>query len=142
MKTLDEIINRQDYVRMNNALIDRAQELAEIIRKKMEELEQEELYEPQSDVAVRVVTRKSNVGDYTFLGLVKSDGYGDQYYVSLQDRGSLHLHNDFNCWLSSATSEEYRKFLNHAKDFIRMLDAIETEKCDAINQALESTQDI
>lgn len=142
MKTLDEIISRSDYARLNTALIDRAQELAKIICQKMQELDQEELYEPHSDVAIRVVTRKSNISSYTFLGLDKTDECGNHYSVSLQDRGSFYVHNDFHCWLSSATSEEYLKFLNSAKEFICMLDELETEKCNQLNQALELTKDL
>ncbi len=38
MKTLQEIIERNDYVRMNEALVNRSVELAKIILDKMQEL--------------------------------------------------------------------------------------------------------
>lgn len=141
MKTLDEIIKRDDYVRMNGALIDRAQELAEIILKKMNELDQEELIVGTIVLKQCEVHSVRNGFSYEYLGINTSDAY--QEYHSLQDRGHYYAcANDFTCPVQGASSEAYLLFLNNANKIITQLDELETKKCKAIEQALESTKEL
>ena len=127
MKTIDEIVNRNDYKSLNEALNERVKEIAEIIRKKMYCLQIEEL-------------------DYYRICEVKSrSGFSDDYlaiedeyaFRSLESDGEYYFCNDFNCKVIAASYEEKLGFLNYSRNLFNLLDSIETKKCDEIKKALE-----
>ena len=147
MKTLDEIINRQDYVRVNKALVEKANELAEIFAKKFYELmgawdEREDCFPPY---LVRVNNRaycaKYNIkGDgfskwtagYRFVRFEEWPGDKDYYSVSL---------NGENAW-REASFYDYVNFLNDAKDILANLDEKETELVNDGDEAIENSKNI
>ena len=128
MKTIDEIVNRNDYKSLNEALNERVKEIAEIIRKKMYCLQIEELD------YYRICEVKSRSGfsdDYLAIG----DGYA---FRSLESDGEYFFCNDFNCKVIAASYEEKLGFLNYSRNLFNLLDSIETKKCDEIKKALEN----
>ena len=128
MKTIDEIVNRNDYKRLNESLIDRVKEISKIIRKKMYELELTELDD------YRICDVKSNLGvseDY----LAVEEEY---IFRSLETELDYYLCNDFNCKVIAASYQEKLNFLNNSRNLFNLLDSIETKKCDEIKKALEN----
>ena len=93
-KTLDEILNRNDYVRLTATLKTRVEEIAKRIREKMEDLDianNDDFYRGEigiDNVAVRVKSIKSRAGEYEFLA-IKREGecYGEASWYSLEDIG-------------------------------------------------------
>ena len=128
MKTIDEIVNRNDYKSLNEALNERVKEIAEIIRKKMYYLQIEELDD------YRICEVKSNSGfsdDY----LAVEDVYA---YRSLEADGEYYFCNDFNCKVCAASYQQKLEFLNNSRNLFNLLDSIETKKCDEIKNSLEN----
>ena len=128
MKTIEEIVNRNDYKSLNESLNDRVKEISKIIRKKMYELELTELDD------YRICEVKSNSGfsdDY----LAVEDEYA---FRSLETDGGYYFCNDFNCHVISATHHQKLNFLNNSRNLFNLLDSIETKKCDEIKKALEN----
>lgn len=122
MKTVDEIINRHDYVRLNESLNNKVEELAMIIRNKMVELDLIDL------------------GDY-HISNISANGYAahllnDMDNNSVESSKFYYYCGDFNCPITPATSKSKLDFLNKAKDLLQELDRIETVKCEAIKEAL------
>lgn len=141
MKTIDEIIKRDDYVRLNDALFNRTLKIASKIFAKMGELEINELSVP--DCTVRICSRRSNVDTYEYLGIVTKGCEDDvDWCNSLQDSSSYYYTGDFSCWIEKATYKQRLRFLNNARALFDELDRIETEKCDAITSAIEQTNNL
>ena len=128
MKKQHEIVARSDYKNLNEALNERVKEIAEIIRKKMYELELTELD------YYRICEVKSGTGfsdDYPAIN--------DEYaFRSLEADGEYYFCNDFNCKVIAASYQEKLGFLNYSRNLFNLLDAIETKKCDEIKKALEN----
>ena len=125
MKTLDEIINNENYERLNGALIKRSVELAEKIRKAMNSPE---------------ITR---IGDYSIRTVSSSSGFSDTalYYVnrSLEAIENRYFCNDFNCWIEAANGKDRIKFLNDAKDIINEIETIKQKRMKEVENALNAT---
>lgn len=144
-KTLDQIINRNDYIRLNSSLIDRAIEVAHIIRKKMQDLDEEELavnISKPNECSVHIRSVRANGFSTEYLGIDKYD-HGE--YISchsLECNKSFYYAGDFNCWIQRASSEEFLLFLKNARDLLNALDELESEKVNKINKVMESTKDI
>ena len=130
MKTVDEIVARQDYEKLNGALNERVKEIADIIRKKMCYLQITEL------------------DDYRICEVKANSGYSDDYlavegeygYSSLETDGGYYFCNDFNCHVCAASYQQKLDFLNSSKSLFEQLDAIETAKCEEISKALEENK--
>lgn len=125
MKTLDEIINNENYERLNGALVKRSVELAEKIRKAMHSSE---------------ITR---IGDYSIRTVSSSSGFSDTalYYVnrSLEATENRYFCNDFNCWIEAANGKDRIKFLNDAKDIINEIETIKQKRMKEVENALNAT---
>lgn len=141
MKTLDEIINRQDYVRMNNALYQRARQLGDIALKKMVALECKSL-SVNGHKYMLVNTNFYYNGE--FCNSVKEfclysyDEERSEFYWTLglqDDRCSP----DKGSW---ARSCDNLTFLNDAKDLFRMLDELESRKVADIENAINLVSNI
>lgn len=147
MKTLDEIISRNDYERANSALIKRANELAEIIRGKMIQL---------GVKAVHTTVRRGNAvctsanivlhrTPYYHNGEVcslpynlcyKETEYDMDCYYDLDEKDT-----DGNTGNNKVpTNRMYIIFLNHVRNILAELDEIETEKVAACEQALAAVE--
>ena len=130
MKTIDEIVARSDYKNLNYALNERVKEIAEIIRKKMYELQINDL------------------GEYSIIEVKSNSGFSDEYlsvedeyaYRSLEDDESRCFAGDYNCHICAATYQQKLHFLNSSKSLFEMLDKIETKKCEEIEKALQENK--
>ena len=129
MKTLEEVINRQDYVKLSSELNERVQELAHKVVSKMTELDVKEL--PEFDIDVRTVTCNSG---YSERYLFDEDGR------SLETKCMFYYGGDFNCKITPASSKSKLQFLNSCRDIFNELDSIETSKCDDIKKALSDNE--
>ena len=135
-KTLDEILNRNDYVRLTATLKTRAEEIAKRIREKMKDMDisnNDDFYKGEigiDDVAVRVKSIKSRAGEYEFLA-IKREGecYGEASWYSLEDIGKEYL---------GASNKEALAFLNVAKKLIEGLGNIEDERVNNLQISLKT----
>ena len=134
--TLDEILNRNDYVRLTATLKTIAEEIAKRIREKMEDLDianNDDFYRGEigiDNVVVRVKSIKSRAGEYEFLA-IKREGecYGESSWYSLEDIGKEYYYaGDFSAKVVGASNKEALAFLNVAKKLIEGLENIEDER--------------
>ena len=141
-KTLDEILNRNDYVRLTATLKTRVEEIAKRIREKMEELDI--LNDDRFDngeigvdgVVVRVVSiKKQTFGEYEYLAIKRE---GESSWYSLEDIGKEYYYaGDFSAKVVGASNKEALAFLNVAKKLIEGLGNIEDELVNNLQTALK-----
>ena len=130
MKTLDEIINRQDYKKLNGALVARSIELAEKIRQAFYSAEIERIGD------YKIITVKSRSGySYTSLCIFTEK----DEYRSLEDSETRYFAGDYNCKILSARGCDRLKFLNCARTILDEIDAIKEERIDDMKKALEAS---
>ena len=143
--TLDEILNRNDYVRLTATLKTIAEEIAKRIREKMEDLDianNDDFYLGEigiDNVVVRVKSIKSRAGEYEFLA-IKREGkcYGESSWYSLEDIGKEYYYTgDFSAKVVGASNKEALAFLNVAKKLIEGLGNIEDESVKNLQTALK-----
>ena len=143
--TLDEILNRNDYVRLTATLKTIAEEIAKRIREKMEDLDianNDDFYRGEigiDNVVVRVKSIKSRAGEYEFLA-IKREGecYGESSWYSLEDIGKEYYYaGDFSAKVVGASNKEALAFLNVAKKLIEGLGNIEDERVNNLQIALK-----
>lgn len=145
MKTLDEILRRNDYARLTVALKSRVEEIAKRIREKMDYLDiaDDDNFDNGEigidGVVVRVVSMKRRTfGEYEYLA-IKREGecYGEEKWYSLEDVGKEYYYaGDFTAKVVGATNKEALAFLNVAKKLIDGLGDIEDERVKSIETAL------
>ena len=146
-KTIDEIINRDDYARLTKELKNRTEEIAVKVRRKMNDLDLDEIYIEGLTLIVKEYS--ADHGQYHFDNLsikqycaVDYDGGYDEY-LSLEDiNESYYAYDDFNCKIEGASTKQALKFLNAAKKIFEYLDEIETQQVNEVNKALEETKDM
>lgn len=131
MRTLDEILKRDDYSRLTEQLKERVKEIAKNIRIKMYQLDLDCL----GDICIRTVT--SHRCGYSDDFLATSEGH-DLESVN----HSYYYCNDYSLYVKGASNKEAIGFLNRVKQYIEMLDEIETEKSQKIEKALQENKDI
>jgi hypothetical protein len=143
MKTLDEIINRQDYVRANKALAERVRELAPIFANKIYELTdsawRDRTERPAFAVSVNghsycviVVRTIGSIIDEVTLARVYDSTYraGWEYFFNYDDLRYTSKHSVL------------LDFLNDAKDILAKLDEAESELVKESEAALENAKNI
>ena len=141
-KTLDEILNRNDYVRLTATLKTRVEEIAKRIREKMEELDilNDDRFDNGEigvdDVVVRVVSiKKQTFGEYEYLAIKRE---GESSWYSLEDIGKEYYYTgDFSAKVVGASNKEALAFLNVAKKLIEGLGNIEDERVNNLQTALK-----
>ena len=145
-KTLDEILNRNDYVRLTATLKTRVEEIAKRIREKMEDLDianNDDFYRGEigiNNVAVRVKSIKSRAGEYEFLAIKREGEYGEASWYSLEDIGKEYYYaGDFSAKVVGASNKEALAFLNVAKKLIEGLGNIEGESVKNLQIALKNS---
>ena len=146
-KSIDEIINRDDYARLTKALKDRTEEIAVKVRHKMNDLDLDEIYIEGMTLIVKEYS--ADHGQYHFDNLsikqycaVDYDGGYDEY-LSLEDiKESYYAYDDFNCKIEGASTKQALKFLNSAKKIFSYLDEIETQQVNDVTKVLEETKDM
>lgn len=146
-KTIDEILERDDYARLTKALKDRTEEIAVKVRRKMKDLDLDEIYIEGLTLIVKEYS--ADQGQYYFDNLsIKRhciDDYNEESdeYVSLEDvNKSYYAYDDFKCKIEGASNKQALKFLNSAKKIFEYLDEIETQQVNDVTKALEETKDM
>ena len=135
-KSIDEIVNNENYTKLNEALRDRSVEIAEIVRNEMRKLNIIEIGD------YKIIEVKSRSGfNYEYLGMITENGY-DYEYVSLEDRDSYYYAGDFNCWIKAARTQDRIQFLNATKEIFEKIDEIKESRCEKIKTLLEETSNI
>lgn len=135
MKTIDEILKRDDYKKLVPALRDRAKEIARLIRGKMLDLDEGRI--TFNGLNLYIVQSRTNCGSYEYLAIDEEDS--DLLYC-LDGAFSGYIHGDFNHPCYAASNNRMLDFLNNAKGIIEMLDEIETEKMKSITEALKNVE--
>lgn len=136
MKTLDEIISRDDYKRVNDALKNKVNELAKLVRKKMYQLDEEEIY--LNGIELSICTERANSGFSTeYLAICEGESYN-----SLEHQFGEYFAGDFCARIDPASSGAYLDFLNNARAIFNALDELETEKAEACQKALDEAKDL
>ena len=142
MKTLDEIIKRNDYVRVTEQMRERAHELARIILKKIVELDLEDETWCFNGHNYKVHTVVSNQGtdDLLCVPVVSDfDGHLSMDFYNLHGRNG-YLYGDYSCPLHDASNFRYRDFLNDCKDIFAWLDHMESKKVSECEEALKNAE--
>lgn len=137
MKKLDEIINNENYTKLNGALVARSIELAEKIREAMRSAEIEEI----GDYSIRTVRTHSGFSD-TSLYIYVLGSYDDPEpeYRSLEDSKSGYYTGDFNCWIQAAKGKDRLKFLNDAKSILEEIDKIKQKRIEDVEKVLKDVE--
>ena len=146
-KSIDEILNRDDYARLTKALKNRTEEIAVKVRRKMNDLDLDEMIINGFKIVVKKYS--ADYGQYHSDKLsierdcpVDYDG-GYYEYLSLEDiNESYYLAGDYKCKIEGASNKQALKFLNSAKKIIEYLDDTESEQVNDVNKALEETKDM
>lgn len=140
MKTLDEIIKRNDYVRVTKQLRERAHELAEIIREKLVELDAD---------GVRIKHENGKSVDYivcefTYEGFEEStltvssaSDCGGEYYDL---EGWKCVNHFFYGTIFREKPYYLRIFLNDCRAILEKIDEMETKKVTECEQALKNAE--
>lgn len=147
-KSIDEIINRDDYARLTKALKDRTEEIAVKVRRKMQDLDLDEMI--INGLTLTVKKYSADYGQYHSDKLsierhCTDTDYDREYteYLSLEDiNESYYLAGDFKCRITGASNKQALKFLNSAKKIFENLDEIETQQVNDVTKALEETKDM
>lgn len=158
MKTIDEILNRNDYQRMTVQLKERVQEIAHKMRLKLVELdlEDEEVGVALKGtngcdadyVAVRYASVSSNsCGSYYYLGIDVSDNedkrHGCTCLHSLEDINKDYYYaQDFTAHVRGASNKEALRFLNAAPQLFELLAEIEEIQVQVVKDALDKTKNL
>lgn len=146
-KSIDEIINRDDYTRLTKALKDRTEEIAVKVKRKMKDLDLDEMIINGFKIVVKKYS--ADYGQYHSDKLsierycpVDYDG-GYYEYLSLEDiNESYYLAGDYKCKIEGASNKQALKFLNSAKKIFEYLDDTESEQVNDVTNALEETKDM
>lgn len=143
---LNEILARDDYKRMTENLKSVTEEVAEGIRKKMDELDIINNTEFDNgeigfgNVVVRPDSVRSNSGfTRKFLAIKRVDEKdGFVTWRSLEDIGnSYYFTGDYNAKIYGASNKEALAFLNVARQLIIGLGKVEQKQADEIQQAID-----
>lgn len=146
-KSITEIMERDDYARLTKTLKDRTEEIAVKVRRKMNDLDLDEIIINGFKIVVKKYS--ADYGQYHFDNLsikqycsVDYDG-GYYEYLSLEDiNESYYAYDDFKCKIEGASNKQALKFLNSAKKIFEYLDDTESEQVNDVNKALEETKDM
>lgn len=149
MKSLQEIINRNDYKNMNKALINRAIEVANIIREKMQYLDMDngEDYSFENEIrdeirlSVRSVYARSLNYSEEHLYISVRGVYGYESFALDTDK-SYCVAGDFTARVRRASYNQFCKFLNFANLVLQQLDEQETLLVERGKLSLENSANI
>lgn len=144
---LNQILSRDDYKRLTENLKSITEEVAEKIRRKMDELDIDgdddfDNGEIGADsIVVRVISVNSSCGgNKRFLGIKRCpEEYGHAYYANLEGINDTYYYcGDFNARIYGATNKEALSFLNVARKLIQGLGELEQKQADEIQQAIDN----
>ena len=140
MKTLDEIINNENYERLNGALVSRSIELAEKIRKAMRSAEVTEV----GDYSIRTVRSNSGFSDTALYIAAEVDTVWETCteYRSLENSTSGYYCNDFHRWIEAAKGRDRLKFLNDARSILDEIESIKQRRIASVEDALKAVANL
>lgn len=149
MKSLQEIINRNDYVNMNKALISRASDIAVLIRKKMEELDFEEggvfrFGSKDNEIRLSLAVFRERSLNYSEVHLCYNQFYDYGYFenLALDIERSYNLNCGTGTQIKRASYKQFCHFLNMANTILQELDEHETKIVEAGKKALETSANV
>lgn len=131
------VLERSDYKRLTETLAKKCEFFANLIIDKMLDLDLNEL----DDL---VLTKIKTYSGFSTITLSYNDS-GDLSCCKAYSGGGkngLYFAGDFNCWITYAKNNEALKFLNNLKHYLKLLDEIETKKCNEIEAALKEVEDL
>lgn len=147
MKTLQEIIERKDYKRINSALKNRAYELAEKIHEKFEELypiwdsRKEDYPEWAIDINGRWYCVKYNI--YSYNGTKETDGTSLCILPNHLDDTWFSLENQkYSVYATETPNSVFVQFLNDAAKILSELDEAETELTKEVQAAINAAAEL
>lgn len=136
-KSLDAILNRQDYKRLTEQLKERVSEIAKLIHNKMDELDVDTVYGHGLKI---IIANKysSGCGEFDYLAV---DHYGDP--ESLEEPGCDYYYaGDFGSHIKGVSNKRALQFLNGAKAIIEQLSEIEDQQVSDVSKALADNKDL
>lgn len=143
MKTLQEIIERNDYKQINATLKNRAYELAEKIRAKFEDLmpvwdsRKDDYPDWAVDINGRWYTVKYNI--YRYNGVKETDGTTLCVFPNHLDNTWFSLENQqHSVYATKTPTSVFVQFLNDASQILKQLDEKETELVNEANAAINA----
>lgn len=139
MKTLEQIIEREDYKKLTVNLKDRTLELAEKMMRFACELGLDEYDEFKvAGLCFNIKVVKSRSG-FSQRHLFIRDEY---YYEALTLRISQCLFVDYNCYVRAASNSTRLVFLNKAKQIFKELEDIQNRQIEKIETALKESENL
>lgn len=147
IKTVVDVIKRDNYARLTKELKTKAEALAEIIRRKMSELDIDEIKINDIKYKINCVKSNNHLDEYYYLSVVKNidiDYYCeyDEFY-SLEDiECDYYYYYDFHCHIVGASNKDALRFINSANEFIQRLGEIEEEQVNEVNKVLSIADEI
>lgn len=140
-KTLEEILNRDDYETLSESLLEKVQMIANKIAIKLSSLDEVNRrisvnYKNADDKYIYVTVMAKAIDGKIHLTFEtegrNKDGYLDTLYKTLCD-----FESD-----NAASVNEAMMFLNAAKGIIQKINDIEEKKVNEINKTLEDTEEV
>jgi hypothetical protein len=127
-----KLLERKNYVRVSEKLVNAVAEIAEIVSKKMREFNIEVL--KVGNFKLYIEREKTQRGvEYT---LNFGDGGDLTYNISGNGHEGYYLHGDFNSWIAYSTKDDFLKF---ALNYKEILTALITEE-DRLTKLFEEAQ--
>ena len=144
MKTdINKILERQDYSRMTESLREKCNQVAEVISKKMKDLELDGTDEGLFVNGIKLFC----VDDCLYIHTPEEEINSD-YCIEYRPVCSMVTYKNFDIDdvghfdMFPCPNKRALKFLNNAVAIIRKLGEIEQEKVDAIGKSLESIKNL
>ncbi len=139
-KTLDEIMQRNDYARLTAALRTKVEELAEVVRKKMDCLdlkEDSDYYDGEIEVdgvtlKVQKCYSRSIRDGFDYLAIREGECWNSLESIAR----TYYYARDFNCEVVGASNKAALRFLNASKNILIALNKLESDRCREIKNAL------
>jgi len=149
MKTLDEIINRQDYIHINGALSERSTELAIKVARKMMQLEMRTVTIDDKHELHRVSLNEmyEDITGCSQILSVQKIGNNSDYVLACKERGCAWDSNEdmresYEGDIYKAGSWAKLLFINNCIDIINKIDEYETNKVKEVENALEAVKNL
>lgn len=137
MKTIDQIVNNENYKKLNTALVERVIEIAEKIKEECFKLGLDDCDSFKlGGCTFQIRKVKSNSGYYQYNLYIDTE----RGLVAIDEKSSYYYMNDFNCWIKASNNSEKLYFLQHAKVIFADIDAEKEDRCKSIESALTDTE--
>lgn len=134
-RSLEEILKRNDYVKLVPVLRERAKKIVSLIKSKMEDLD------------LDVVTIKVNGEYYDFLNTyIKPEVCAIKKYFCIRHKKLIHVLEEnvvpYYENMDGANNKTFLFLLNHAKEIIKVLELKENGLVSSVQNALKETDSL